>query len=224
MRSIPCQVVVATMMFAIVMIETVHAADVDASALRIRDVPVDPALVATFSELGIVCHTVAIDVPAEHSLCVIYRVYLNGKLDPTRSVQIRRVGQESTRHESFGWLDPDNVNPEPSPKIRLLGFGLPNERAWLTVGEEKIVAINGNRQTPPAFDGRGETQIWRLAVNQPWEETAEGGRMQSDRRMSEAPVYISVTCRVEPWTEQDRKRLEDVTGGFTIFLPVESNK
>lgn len=148
-----------------------------------------------------------ITAPPGHSLTTIYRFYRHGELDEANSVVFRTFGRNgATDRISLGTLDPNGTRPEPSSKVKVIGPPYTHTYSWFEVGKIETLSL-ASEHGETGLIGR-ETPIAWLTVNEP---IREPGDPTTDDLRLRAPIYVTASYRVDPLTEDQRRRLDEAT-------------
>jgi hypothetical protein len=168
----------------------------------IVEVPSDTELA---SALGVMMRTVNVKYPPNVKISVTTRAFRGGVLDPTISSRQVHGGTMNTNGQflTLGWFDPDETNPQPQNKIKILG--LPGQ-IWIAkpMGENVGGFLNVQNLGEIAI---GEEKLLMELVYGSAVAQSSLGPSNDDFRES-ALIRVTVNLLVEPLTANDREVLK----------------
>ena len=174
-------------------------------------------------DIGLTRTTVLATVPADYKFTKIIRVYHKGELDLKRSYRETRYepdAPERQRGLTLGFLNPNALLPEPTDKVRLIGFHWgTQELVWVEVPNLKQGTGAGALISSESYRFGVEHELVGINLGIPGEDASRGFQYPPSDPMR-STWHITGSILIEPLTEADWKRMAQNSSGKPIPLTV----
>ncbi|MCZ7644967.1 MAG: hypothetical protein M5U26_06740 [Planctomycetota bacterium] len=148
------------------------------------------------ADIGITRNTYEILISKGYKLHLFYRVYIANTLDKERSLGITYLSNKETWKQNvyLGVLDPDLINPDQSPKVKLL-YPVEGKLAWIELKSKEFKEVKS--VSPESIGTEKEEVLLEMRV---------GAKEDIDASQS---LRLTVHARLEALTGQDQELLKE---------------
>ncbi len=184
-----------------------------------------PDIAALERDLGIIRGEVVVSVPPGYTLTVIHRVYVDGVMDPKRSIAtlfVPKKGEAVQLLVTLGLLNPAATHPDPPKKLKLLFGSTHTAHRWVDLPEgDGGVVLDASRSSPTRLQPGSEHRLMDIGFQIPWrQETLPDGQTRKTMNRSQyplAPLYLEAVICVDPLTGEEGD--EHYGSTFSIKVP-----